>query len=107
MAYPRPGMRSTNPETEIAPPSRRPGEVAGTVDVTVTTGIGTSAINKKDHYKYLPVITEVVPKEGSRAGGEEIEVFGAGFKTGLNVNTVLFGHHAGRIVLRNRQMAYS
>ena len=66
-------------------------EIADTVDVTVATVSGTSKITTKDHYKYLPVITEVLPREGSVAGGQEIEVFGAGFKTGLNVNTVLFG----------------
>jgi YVTN family beta-propeller protein len=77
-------------ETEIGvlSPSR---EVAGTVDVTVRTPGGTSKTTTKDHYKYLPVITSVEPNSGSTAGGEQIIVFGAGFKPGENENTFVFG----------------
>jgi hypothetical protein len=60
-----------------------PKEVAGIVDVTVTTVVsGTSAISKKDHYKYLPVITHVEPRFGSVGGFERILVFGFGFSPG-------------------------
>ncbi len=60
----------------VAPPQ----EVAGTVDVTVTTPAGTSAVNKKDLYKYLPVITRIEPNTGPTSGGE-VHVFGAGFES--------------------------
>jgi YVTN family beta-propeller protein len=66
-------------------------EVAGTVDVTVRRPGGTSAVAKKDHYKYLPVIKEVFPPQGSTAGGEIVEVHGAGFNLGENTNTFVFG----------------
>jgi hypothetical protein len=56
-----------------------PKEVAGTVDVTVTTPAGTSKTTTKDHYKYLPVITKVEPNTGPAAGEEGVYVSGAGF----------------------------
>jgi hypothetical protein len=59
-------------------------QVAGTVDVTVTTVAGASKVTTKDHYKYLPVITKVEPNTGPVAGGGEVTVFGVGFKVGFN-----------------------
>jgi YVTN family beta-propeller protein len=74
--------------TEIAAlsPAR---EVAGTVDVTVRTPGGTSKTTTKDHYKYLPVITSIRPNRGPAGVEQQVEIFGAGFKSGAS--EILFG----------------
>jgi YVTN family beta-propeller protein len=74
--------------TEIAAlsPAR---EVAGTVDVTVRTPGGTSKTATKDHYKYLPVITSIRPNRGPAGVEQQVEIFGAGFKSGAS--EILFG----------------
>jgi hypothetical protein len=58
-----------------------PGTV-GTVDVTVTNPLGTSAVSAADHYKYTPTITSLSPKSGSTAGGTSVTVTGTGFALG-------------------------
>ena len=56
-----------------------PAGTAGTVDVTVTTPGGTSAIGTADHYTYTsgPVITSVSPASGPLAGGTTVTIAGA------------------------------
>ena len=60
-----------------------PGGAPGTVDITVTTSGGTSAINAADQFTYLlqtPTIT-VTPNTGANPG-DTVTVTGSGFPTG-------------------------
>jgi hypothetical protein len=60
---------------------------SGTVNVTVTTGGGTSATGSSaEEYTYvaLPAVTKVSPASGPRAGGTLVTVTGTGF-TGASV----------------------
>jgi hypothetical protein len=59
-----------------------PAETAGTVDVTVTTPAGVSAVSSKDHFKVTPSVTGVTPNGGSEAGGTRVTVTGSGFSVG-------------------------
>ena len=70
---------------------------AGTVDVTVTTAGGTSALNAPDdQYTYgtappppaAPVVQAVDPNTGLAAGGDSVTIFGTGF---TNATAVRFG----------------
>jgi len=66
-----------------------PAGVAGsTVDVTVTTGGGTSAIDEDGEYTYLPVITALQPYHGPAGGGNEVVIVGYGLR---DVTRVVFG----------------
>ena len=69
-----------------------PQQPAGTVDVTVTTPGGTSAINPPgDQYTYyLPKITQVLPNHGPVAGGNTVTIHGSMF-SGTPAPTVSFG----------------
>ena len=53
----------------------------GTVDVTVTTPLGTSAVNRKDEFTYntktVPVVTHVSPARGSPSGGTTVTIRGS------------------------------
>jgi hypothetical protein len=64
-----------------------PAHAPGTVDVTVTTPAGTSAVNTADRFTYtgeaqpldggpVPVVSEVAPREGPAAGFGEVQVKG-------------------------------
>jgi hypothetical protein len=67
-------------------------EVAGTIDITITTTFGTSKITTKDHYKYLPVITSVFPTSGPITGISEWGVAwitGYGFQNGFPTTTAV------------------
>ena len=57
---------------------------SGTVDVTVTTSQGTSAINPKDqyNYNYLPWEASVIPATGSTTSSTTVIVTGGGFSSG-------------------------
>ena len=59
--------------TAIAPPGP-----AGTVDVTVVTPIGTSAISPTDHFTYTdgPIVTGVSPSSGPPSGGTSVAIAG-------------------------------
>lgn len=50
-----------------------------TVDVTVTTPQGTSAVSPADRYTYIaaPAVTSVSPSSGSTAGGTVVTIFGS------------------------------
>jgi alpha-tubulin suppressor-like RCC1 family protein len=78
-------VNSSTSITAVAPPA-----AAGTVDVVVTNGAGTSAITTKDHFKYTPTIESVSPGEGPTAGGTSVTVTGTGFALG-KATTFKFG----------------
>jgi len=64
---------------------------SGTVDITVTTADGTSAITSADQYTYevAPTVSGVTPNTGTSAGGTGVTVSGTGFASGST--TVTFG----------------
>ncbi|MGH9090457.1 MAG: IPT/TIG domain-containing protein, partial [Acidimicrobiales bacterium] len=71
--------------TAIEPPG-----TPGTVDVTVTTPLGTSPITANDHFTYTtaPIVTGVTPSTGPTTGGTTVTI------TGLQMTTataVMFG----------------
>ncbi len=71
----------------------------GTVDVTVTTPNGTSAINApSDQYTYnaAPTVTSVTPNNGPAGGTNTVTVGGSGFVSGST--SVVFGSNAGTSV---------
>src|SRR5205823_1707198 len=67
-----------------------PAHSAGTVDVTVADGGGTSAISSADKYAYenKPTVTSLSPTAGSTAGGNTVTITGTNFISGA---TVKFG----------------
>jgi len=79
-------VNSDNSITAISPP-----EAAGLVDITVTNPGGTSALTNKDHFKFLPMITNLSPSTGSTAGGTIITMTGTGFGLGKSATKVKFG----------------
>ncbi len=52
----------------------------GTVDVTVTSGAGTSAAGAGDRFTYTPGIGSLDPDRGSVSGGTTVTIAGAGFE---------------------------
>ena len=63
--------------------------VLGTVDVTVTTGEGTSATSAADDYTFTPekpVVEGLEPLSGPAAGGTSVRVRGEGFLEAERVN---------------------
>ncbi len=75
----------------IAPPGTE-----GTVDVTVATPEGTSAVSRADHFSYLPpgpYVIEVNPDEGKGEGGRQVKILGAHFE---GVTSVTFGSEAAQ-----------
>jgi large repetitive protein len=65
---------------------------AGTVDVTVTTSSGTSAVTSVSKYTYVtgprPVVTAVAPSSGPATGQTNVIITGSGF---LGASVVAFG----------------
>ena len=57
-----------------------PAKAPGTVNVRVTTAVGTSAISAADRFTYVdpphPVVTGVTPSSGSTAGGATVTISG-------------------------------
>jgi IPT/TIG domain len=75
----------------------------GTVDVTVTTADGTSAISSADQFTYLttcggsaPTLTSISPTSGSAGGNTSVTVNGTGFVPGHTA--VLFGSNSAPTV---------
>jgi IPT/TIG domain len=69
-----------------------PAGTTGTVDVTVTTVNGTSAITSHDHFRYeAPTVTSVTPNHGPRSGGTEVTIAGSGFEPGSSGTLIKFG----------------
>jgi len=79
-------VNSATSITAVSPP-----EVAGRVDVTVTTAKGTSPISANDKFEVTPTITGVSPNEGSPAGGTTVTVTGSGFVVGGSTTELSFG----------------
>jgi len=76
-------------------------EVVGIVNVTVTTGFGTTAVTTATTYKYMPVITGVFSNQGLSSGNEIVEIRGFGFAPGLNTTIMRFGTTKSKEVLCN------
>jgi hypothetical protein len=74
-----------------------PAGSAGTVNVTVTTLGGTSAVSAADEYTYdpVPTVTSLSPTFGTATGGTTITITGSGF---TSTSTVDFGTTAAPIV---------
>jgi alpha-tubulin suppressor-like RCC1 family protein len=69
-----------------------PAEVAKTVDMTVTSPIGTSAVSSLDHFKFgPPTVTKLTPNSGSITGGTTVTVTGTGFGLGTEATLFKFG----------------
>jgi hypothetical protein len=68
-----------------------PAATVGTIDVTVTTPGGTTAISLADHFKFIPAVTNLNPNAGSKAGGTTVTVTGSGFALGTTATIVRFG----------------
>ncbi|MGE3076519.1 MAG: IPT/TIG domain-containing protein [Dehalococcoidia bacterium] len=58
-----------------------PAHTAGTVDVAVTTALGTSPNTAADDYTYTdgPTVTSLAPTSGTTAGGTTVVITGTGF----------------------------
>jgi hypothetical protein len=74
-----------------------PAHAAGSIDVTVTTGGGTSGTSSSDQYTYdlKPTVTGLNPKTGSTSGGNTVTITGTGFVQGASVK---FGTSASATV---------
>ncbi len=88
---------TVNGATQIIATS--PAESAATVDVTVTTPQGTSAVNAPaDHFTFNPpgppTVTGVSPSSGSTAGGTSVVITGTNL---AGATDVMFGSTAGVI----------
>jgi hypothetical protein len=77
--------------TVVSPPANKI-DFNSTVDVIVTTPVGTSAINSADHFTYsapaIPTVKQVSPNIGSVAGGTNVKITGTGF---TGATEILFG----------------
>lgn len=79
---------TVNSNTQITAVS--PAHAAGTIDVTVTTPVGTSATGAADHFTFAagPAVTGISPSSGTSAGGTSVTVTGTGF---TGASAVTFG----------------
>jgi IPT/TIG domain len=79
---------AVNSDTSITAVS--PAQAAGTVDVRVTTAVGTSAVVSADQFTYLPApsVTGINPGSGPTAGGTSVTISGSGF---TRATAVAFG----------------
>jgi hypothetical protein len=68
-----------------------PAEAVGTVDLTVTTPAGASAISTHDRFQFTPTVTSLSPNTGSKGGGTGVTVTGSGFVLGKTATTFAFG----------------
>jgi len=73
-----------------------PAGTTGTIDVTVTTAAGTSAISSGDKFTYtalapIPIVTGISPSSGTTAGGTSVTITGTGL---TGVTAVTFGSTA-------------
>jgi YD repeat-containing protein len=81
-----PGTITSNSDTSIV--VTPPNHLGGVVDVTVTTGGGTSATSAADQYTYIgppPAVTGVSPNAGPTAGGTSVTVNGSNFSGATQV----------------------
>jgi hypothetical protein len=71
----------------------------GTVDVTVTTAVGTSQTSSADQFTYAPpAVTGLTPNQGGTAGGTSVTISGTGFSGATAVN---FGSNPASGVIVN------
>ena len=81
---------TVNSATQITATS--PAHAAGTIDVTVTTPVGTSATSAADQFTYTaaaaPTVTGISPNTGPTAGGTSVIITGTNF---LGTTAVQFG----------------
>ena len=77
-----------------------PAHAAGSVDVLVTTGQGTSANTAADNYLYgdLPTVSSLSPATGPIAGGTVVTITGTGF---TGATSVTFGGTAAVFSVTN------
>ena len=82
--------RFTFADTAGANGETAPAQAAGTVDITVLTPSGSSAIGTADRFTYTavpaPAVTSVSPNTGSTAGGTSVTITGSGFTGATTVN---------------------
>jgi phospholipase C len=90
--------RSFTVETATSIVAVSPAEASGTVDVTVTTRGGTSAVSAADRFKFTPTVNSVSPNSGSVAGGTTVTITGSGFAPGSGATVFNFGATAARSV---------
>ena len=79
---------TVNADTRITAVS--PANPSGTVNVTVTTPGGTSALSAGDKFTYgvvpvIPTVTGISPVSGPTAGGTAVNITGTGFTGATNV----------------------
>ncbi len=70
-----------------------PAGSAGTVDIRVTTGGGTSATSAADQFTYVtaPTVNAVSPTAGPTSGGQTVVITGTGFAAAPGTGAVKFG----------------
>jgi uncharacterized protein YhjY with autotransporter beta-barrel domain len=70
-----------------------PAGSAGTIDIRVTTGGGTSATSAADQFTYVtaPTVTAVSPTAGPTGGGTTVTITGSGFAAAAGTGAVKFG----------------
>src|SRR5208282_1875852 len=85
------GTITSASDTQIVATSPAGMEV---VDVTVTTGAGTSVTSPADKFSYGPVVTGISPSSGAPGGGTAVTITGTGF---ADATAVDFGTVAGTI----------
>ena len=95
--------------------ARSPAESAGTVDVIVTTAVGSSVPTPNDAFTFVtptgstgsqvPVVKRITPKQGSVEGGTTVDVLGRGFAKGATVmfGTTPGGQRQGRVAPHHRR----
>jgi hypothetical protein len=79
--------------TAVSPPT-----AAGTVEVTVTTPGGTSAISSADRFAFVPTVSGLSPNFGPRGGGTSLTVSGTGFALGKTATIFKFGLRTAKSV---------
>jgi len=85
-------LRSASSITAVAPAG-----TSGSVDVTVTSPQGTSAITSTDRFAYdVPSVEWISPSTGPVSGGGTVTIVGSGFVAGTTVN---FGASAATSVV--------
>lgn len=63
-----------------------PAHAAGSVDVQVTTGEGSSKLVSGDRYSYrVPVLTRITPTSGRLAGGTTVTIYGSNISSSPQV----------------------
>ena len=80
---------------------------SGTVDVTVTTPAGTSALSSADRFTYTvaPIVSGFEPSDGLDAGGTTVTISGSGF-TGATAVTFSGNEAEFKVVSEHRDYLY-